>query len=114
MRHIHRLLLISVFLLTALAGSAMAWPPPPGWRYHPPPPGPWYWGPPPVVLPPVYVEPAPPPVVVLPQQAPAPAPAQEVPGYWFYCEESKAYYPYVTTCPGGWKKVPATPPAPPQ
>jgi hypothetical protein len=25
--------------------------------------------------------------------------------YWSYCEASRAYYPYVTTCPGGWKQV---------
>jgi hypothetical protein len=26
-------------------------------------------------------------------------------GYWYYCGESKAYYPYVRDCPGGWQKV---------
>jgi hypothetical protein len=29
---------------------------------------------------------------------------------WYYCEASKDYYPYVTTCPAGWKIVPVTPP----
>jgi hypothetical protein len=28
---------------------------------------------------------------------------------WYYCEQSKTYYPYVKTCPGGWQKVPPTP-----
>jgi hypothetical protein len=35
----------------------------------------------------------------------APPPAQS----WYYCEASKSYYPYVSTCPTGWKTVPATP-----
>jgi hypothetical protein len=34
---------------------------------------------------------------------PPPAPT------WYYCEASGAYYPYVATCAGGWKVVPATP-----
>jgi hypothetical protein len=37
-----------------------------------------------------------------------PAPAQS----WYYCEASQNYYPYVSTCPSGWKAVPATPPNP--
>lgn len=32
--------------------------------------------------------------------------------YWYYCEQSGAYYPYVKECPGGWKQV--TPQPPPQ
>ncbi len=32
-------------------------------------------------------------------------------GFWYYCRESKAYYPYVKNCPGGWHKVPAQPPS---
>ncbi len=69
-------------------------------------PGPYWWGPwgspyypyydyaqPPVVVqpnPPVYI-----------QQAPQSPPEN----YWYYCQESKAYYPYVNTCPSGWLKV---------
>lgn len=34
--------------------------------------------------------------------------AGAVPGY--YCEEAKAYYPYVQQCPGGWRQVTPTPP----
>jgi hypothetical protein len=34
-----------------------------------------------------------------------PPPAQT----WYYCDAAGAYYPYVTTCPGGWGEVPATP-----
>lgn len=33
--------------------------------------------------------------------------------FWYYCRESKAYYPYVKGCPGGWQKVPAQPPSEP-
>lgn len=40
---------------------------------------------------------------------PVPAPAQ----YWYYCEASAEYYPYVATCPAGWREVPATPPSAP-
>jgi hypothetical protein len=25
--------------------------------------------------------------------------------YWYYCADSKAYYPYVKDCPAGWQKV---------
>jgi hypothetical protein len=34
-----------------------------------------------------------------------PPPAQS----WYYCDAAGAYYPYVTTCSGGWREVPATP-----
>lgn len=28
---------------------------------------------------------------------------------WYWCEASRTYYPYVSTCPGGWQAVPAAP-----
>ena len=34
-----------------------------------------------------------------------------LPNLWFYCPESKTYYPYVKECPGGWQTVPAKPPS---
>jgi outer membrane protein OmpA-like peptidoglycan-associated protein len=34
-------------------------------------------------------------------------------GVWYYCPDSKKYYPYVRECPGGWQTVPAQPPSPP-
>jgi hypothetical protein len=40
-----------------------------------------------------------------PQTAPAPAQPQD----WYYCADSKAYYPYVRDCPAGWQRVPAQP-----
>jgi hypothetical protein len=55
---------------------------------------------PPVVVqsaPPVYVE-------------QSPARAAPAPAYWYYCAESKSYYPYVSECPAGWQRVPAQPP----
>ncbi|WP_085317817.1 hypothetical protein [Derxia lacustris] len=55
----------------------------------------------------VIVETAPPAASV----ATAPAPAAVQPS-WYWCEASRAYYPYVASCTGGWKQVPAVPPAP--
>ena len=43
----------------------------------------------------VYVEQAAPQV----QQQPAAA------GYWYYCADAHAYYPYVKECPAGWQRV---------
>jgi len=69
--------------------------------------GTWYFYPTPVYP---YPNPWEPPLVeyVAPPAGspPPPPPAQ----YWYYCESAKSYYPYVPTCPGGWKQVPATPP----
>lgn len=80
--------------------------------------GPAFWGPPHWYYPaPVYYHPAPvyyqpAPVIVAP-----PAPTHYVErdqplqsGYWYYCETSRGYYPYVKDCPGGWKAVPPAPP----
>jgi len=67
--------------------------------------GPFWWGP-------GYYYPPPQTVVidrspeVYMQQAPAP----ESSGYWYYCKDAKAYYPYVKQCPGGWQRVTPTPP----
>jgi hypothetical protein len=50
-----------------------------------------------------------PPVTVF-ESAPEPAITAQPPApSWYYCPESKAYYPYVTECPRGWENVPATP-----
>jgi hypothetical protein len=50
---------------------------------------------------PVYVQPPP---VYVPNVAP---PSVQ---YWYYCADSNAYYPYVSSCPRGWQAVPAIPP----
>jgi len=73
--------------------------------------GMWYFYPKPVYP---YPDPYVPPVVVVqpaPEAATQPVapPAQPVQN-WYYCEASKSYYPYVSSCPDGWKAVPATPP----
>jgi hypothetical protein len=33
---------------------------------------------------------------------------------WYYCRESRAYYPYVDRCAEGWEAVPARPAEPPR
>lgn len=76
----------------------------------------WWWMsypyPDPYQPPVIVVERAPQPVVVPIQPAPqAPATfSPPVAQFWYYCESAGAYYPYVATCPSGWKTVPATPP----
>lgn len=53
----------------------------------------------------VVVQPQPEPIVV----QPAPQPQAQS---WYYCDSARAYYPYVESCPEGWRAVPAVPPAP--
>ncbi|VVD60597.1 hypothetical protein PIN31009_00079 [Pandoraea iniqua] len=60
-----------------------------------------------------------PPVVVVPSQPqqyveqPQAAAQPGQPGTdsdtWYYCDKAGAYYPYVKTCPAGWREVPAQP-----
>lgn len=71
------------------------------------PPWPYYAYPYPYYPEPLVIERQP--DVYVQQQPPAPQPY-----YWYYCEESKTYYPYVQQCPGGWKTVvpPTSPPQP--
>lgn len=86
--------------------------------------GAWYFYPQPVYpypdpyRPPVIVEQVPTqPIIVqvpspVPAQpvAPVPAPAQTVQQqFWYYCDAAQGYYPYVATCPSGWRTVPAQP-----
>ena len=54
---------------------------------------------------PVYVQQpaivyAPPPPVI-----PASTPSPSMVGYWYYCAELQAYFPYVATCSGPWTLV---------
>jgi hypothetical protein len=63
-----------------------------------------YYAPPYPVYYPVAVAPAAPPVYVERSE-----PAAQQQGMWYYCEQSRGYYPYVTQCPGGWKPVPPAP-----
>ena len=52
---------------------------------------------------------------VLSRQPPPPpqtvVPAQTQTQYWYFCEQSNGYYPYVQDCPAGWMAVPAAPPS---
>lgn len=74
-----------------------------GWGY----PGPYYWGyrpypyygyaPPVVAQEQMYIEQQPP-------AAPA-APAEDA--YWYYCPDSREYYPNVPSCSQAWVRVPA-------
>jgi len=68
----------------------------------------WYFYPSPIYP---YPDPYAPPVVQVPVPAPAPAvPAAPPPAqYWYYCDATGGYYPYVSTCPSGWRAVPANP-----
>lgn len=64
-----------------------------------------------------YPEPVRPPIVVVspqPQvlQPPPVLMQQTAPAVWYFCEAVQAYYPYVNSCPTGWKTVPAVPAQP--
>ncbi|RFC32208.1 MAG: hypothetical protein DID92_2727745193 [Candidatus Nitrotoga sp. SPKER] len=39
------------------------------------------------------------------QEIPKNLPQDAQGSWWYYCADSKAYYPYVNQCPGGWLKV---------
>ena len=67
---------------------------------------PYYYPPYSYYYPPYY----PSPVVVQQQptvyvEQPAPQVQQPASGYWYYCADSRAYYPYVKDCPAGWQRV---------
>ena len=57
------------------------------------------------VSPTTYIEQAP----AVPAEPTAAASAPQS-GYWYYCSESRTYYPYVRECPGGWQRVSPQPP----
>ena len=67
----------------------------------------WYWGPAWYYPPPYYYHPpAPPPAPPVYVERIDPAES----GWWYYCEQSRGYYPYVKECPSGWQRVPPAPP----
>jgi hypothetical protein len=76
----------------------------PGWGWGP---GPWYYGSPSYYYPPGVVSGSP--TTYIERQDVAPKEPAST-DWWYYCEESKSYYPYVKTCPTGWQKVSPTPP----
>jgi len=65
---------------------------------------PWWYYPPAYYPPTVVTVPATPPTYIE-QGSPQPVPAQQSQGYWYYCADSKTYYPYVKECPAGWQRV---------
>ncbi len=75
---------------------------------------PWYY-PPIYYYPPAYyprtvvVQPAP---SVYIEQPDSETRLEEQTGYWYYCEKSRTYYPYVKECPAGWQQVTPQPPPP--
>lgn len=74
--------------------------------YYPLPYYPYSYYPPPVVINPV---PQQPPVYI--EQSPAVSEKNSSERYyWYYCEKSESYYPYVKECPDGWQKLAPTPP----
>jgi hypothetical protein len=62
---------------------------------------PWYY-PPYTYAPVVVAAPAAPTTYI--ERAGPPAPSQRS-SYWYYCEASRTYYPYVKECPAGWLRV---------
>ena len=77
-------------------GVPLYWYPYSGYSYYRS--NPYYYNPYPgtVVIerqPPVYV-----------QQTPPPA-QQSTSSYWFFCPDTKTYYPYTQTCPSNWLQV---------
>ncbi len=66
---------------------------------------PWYY-PPYYYYPPYAYAPVAPaaPTTYIEQGSGQAAPTQRS-SYWYYCEASKTYYPYVKECPAGWLRV---------
>lgn len=55
-----------------------------------------------------YTQQQPQAVIVQPYPTAVPAPPPPPPqNLWYYCDSIRGYYPYVTTCPGGWRAVPS-------
>ncbi len=67
--------------------------------------GPGYWGPG-YVLPPSVIGYGAPAVVA--QSPPLEYVERDPPAepiWWYWCNDARAYYPYVKECPGGWQRV---------
>ncbi len=70
---------------------------------------PGYYAPPAYYYPPVNVVPASPPVYI--ERGDARSGPVQPQDYWYYCPETKTYYPYVQQCAGGWQRVAPQPPS---
>lgn len=66
--------------------------------------GPWHYPPPYYYPSPVVVRSEP--VTYIEQGSSASA---EQGSWWYYCDTTKGYYPYVKECPAGWQRVSPTP-----
>lgn len=84
----------------------------PGFWYHQPYYYPPYYSPyyPGYAYPPVVVAPPAPQVYIeqgslAPAQAPAQSQSPSPSNWWYYCADTKGYYPYVKECPAGWQRV---------
>jgi hypothetical protein len=64
---------------------------------------PWYY--PPYYYPPAVVTVPAAPTTYIEQGSLQSVPERQSQGYWYYCAESKTYYPYVKECPAGWQRV---------
>jgi hypothetical protein len=56
-----------------------------------------------------YAYVAPPVAPMPPADSSAAPPAAPAPSYWYYCPDSKTYYPYVRQCASAWERVAPTP-----
>ena len=86
---------VGIYVGVPLVGFPYYYPPYPYYPYYYP-----AYYPSPVMVqqqPTVYVERQPAPQAPQQQQQPA--------GYWYYCNESRAYYPYVKECASPWQRV---------
>jgi hypothetical protein len=77
---------------------------------------PGYWGAPypyyaPYYYPPVVVQEQPVTYIERGDAAPARESRESRRDWWYYCPETKTYYPYVKECANGWQKVAPQPPS---
>jgi hypothetical protein len=74
----------------------------PYWGYW----GPWWHYPPPYYYYPAPVVVRSEPVTYIEQGTSS---AEQRGNWWYYCDASRGYYPYVKECPSGWQRVPPAP-----
>ena len=75
-------------------------------------PAPYYYPPPAYYYPPPVVVQSAPTYIEQPQNSAPPSSSapQTSSDYWYYCRDSRSYYPYVKDCASPWQHVPARPP----
>jgi len=71
---------------------------------------PWYYPPPYYYYPPAVVVREPVTYIEQGNISGASAQSADSGSWWYYCESSRGYYPYVRECPTGWQRVPPAPP----